>query len=314
MKYNNQLSKYLSKPGEKPEIMLKRNSAKDVPKKPKYRNLVISGGSIRGICHVGALQKLVDVGLIDLRHLKAIAGSSAGAMLGCLIVLGFTTEEIWEFLKSIDFSKLVNPNFMLFFKNCGIESGQVMYALMEDILHRKTGINKVTFRQLYETTKIKFIVVGSCLTTKETVYFDYLNTPDFSVSLAIRISISMPGFFVPVIIDGKKYVDGAILNNYAMNLFKDELDETIGILLYTGYETDYQYPEEFFMAIINLFMHNYYHERVKEYQNNTIYVTKHINEKSVFDFSLDQETKMKLYQAGVSATVDFLKLHHPSFV
>ena len=38
--------------------------------------------------------------------------------------------------------------------------------------------------------------------------------------MAIRISISMPGFFTPVTIDNKKYIDGAILDNYPINFFE----------------------------------------------------------------------------------------------
>lgn len=278
-----------------------------VSKKSKYKNLVLSGGSTRGICHVGAVQKLIDSELIDIKQLKSITGASAGALYGCFLVLGFNNEEIWQFLQLIDTKKLIKPDIFMFLKNCGIESGQIIYNLMEDILTKKTGIENITFKQLYNITKIQFTIVGSCLTTKEVVYYDHIKSPNFIVSIAIRISISMPGFFSPVIIDNKKYIDGAILNNYPMNLYKDKLDDTIGILLCTDYNTDYKYPEEFFMAVVNLFMYHYYNEHADEYKNNTIYIKREDDGQSRFDFDLDLETKIKYYNIGYQAVEEFIR-------
>ncbi len=69
-----------------------------------------------------------------------------------------------------------------------------------------------------------------------------------------------------------------------------------GILVCSEYNTDYQYPEDFFMAIINLFMFHYYNEKADEYKNNTIYITKEVSDQSIFNFNLDQDTKLKIIQ------------------
>ena len=55
--------------------------------KPIYKHLVISGGSVRAISHVGALHCLIEKGYIDLKQLKSIAGTSAGALFGCLLTI-----------------------------------------------------------------------------------------------------------------------------------------------------------------------------------------------------------------------------------
>lgn len=287
----------------------------NIPEKIRtYKHLVISGGSIRAVSQVGALQKLIDEKIIDIKEIKSIAGASAGSLFGSLIVLGFTCEQIWEFLLALDLKKLVKPDLFLFFKKCGVETGQIIYDLIEEIFAKKTGIKNITFKQLYEITQIHFIVVGSCLTTKVSVYYDYKNTPDFKVSLAVRISIGMPGFFVPVIIDGHKYVDGAILNNYPMNIFKDKMDETIGILICNEYNTDYKYPEEYFMAVMNLFMNNYFKETRTKYADNTVYIKKEVSNMNVFNFDLDNATKHKLYQAGITGAEEFIeRLHNKKY-
>jgi NTE family protein len=273
---------------------------------PKYHNLVLSGGSTRGIAHIGAVKKLVEANLIDLTKLKALACTSAGAFMGVLIVLGFTIDEIWSFIKLIDFRKLVSPNILLFLTQCGIETGQTLHNVIEDILNKKTGIANITFAQLYEITKITFTVVGSCLNTKEAIYYNHLNTPDFKVSLAIRISTSMPGFFIPVKIDGKTYIDGAVIDNYPIDLFHEELDKTIGILICTDYSTDYSYPEEFISSMMNLVLYLCYKRDYVKYKENTVYINKTVVNMSAFDFDIDMEKKQKIYESGIQAVEEFI--------
>lgn len=272
---------------------------------PVYQNLVLSGGSIKGISQIGAIKYLVDEKILDLTKIKAVAGSSAGCITAVLIVLGFTPDEIWDFIYQLDFKKLVNPNIGMFLEKCGIESGKIIYRLIEEILATKTGIKQINFKQLYEITKIHLTIVGSCLTTKETIYYDYRNTPSFSVSLALRISIGMPGFFTPVTINNKKYLDGAVMNNYPMNLFKDQLNKTLGILIYSNYDTNYRYPEEYFMAVFNLFMYNYYHKNIRKYSENTVLIKEVPNNLSIFSFNIDNKTKTQLFQSGIKAAQQF---------
>ena len=271
-----------------------------------YKNLVLSSGSVKGIAHIGAVQKLIDEKLLDLEKLNAVAGTSSGALLGLLIVLGFSIDEIWSFTQSVDFRKLVSPNIILFLTKCGVETGQIIYNIIEEVLIKKTGIKHINFRQLYEITKINYTIVGSCLTTKEAIYYNHKNTPNFKVSVAVRISIGIPGFFTPVVVDDKKYVDGGVIDEYPIDLFADEIDQTIGILICNNYDTDYEYPEQFFTAIVNLFLYVCYKNNYSKYKNNTIYVNKNMSKISVFDFDLDIETKNKIYQSGIAAVEDFL--------
>jgi NTE family protein len=228
-------------------------------------------------------------------------------MFGLFIVLGFNIDEIWDFIYCLDIRKLVNPDILMFLKKCGVETGKIIYNYIEEILTKKTNIKHINFRQLYEITKIHFIVVGSCLTTKEIVYYDYINKPNFKVSMAIRISIGMPGFFTPVIIDGNKYIDGGILNNYPMNLFMDKLEETIGIFTCDNHITTYKHPEEYFIAVINLFLYQYFEKIIERYPHNTIVINANIENVSTFNFNIDNEIKIKLFECGFEAASNFIK-------
>ena len=274
---------------------------------PKYKNLVLSGGSVRGISQIGAVKRLINEKLIDLKKLKSVAGTSAGSLFGMLIVLGLTIDEIWNFVCDLNMKDMVKPDFFMVLKKCGVENGQIIYNFIEKTLTDHTGIKHINFRQLYEITKIHFIVVGSCLTTKEIVYCDHINTPNFKVSMAIRISISIPGFFTPVEIGNNKYIDGAVLNNYPMNLFANRLDETIGVMVCNEFDTDYKCVEEYFVAIINLFLHHYYQKNANQYSENTIFIKKKFENINVFNFDVDNKIKKDLYDCGIEASDEFIK-------
>lgn len=276
---------------------------------PKYNNLVLSGGSVKAIAHIGAIKKLIDEKLIDLKKLKAVAGSSAGVLLGALIVMGFSIDEIWDFILNLDFKKLIKPEFLLFFKCGGIESGDTIRNLFEEILTKKTGIKQINFKQLYDITHIHFIVTASNLTEKKEIYYDYINTPDFVVSMAIRISISLPGLFVPVVIDNNTYIDGGVLNNYPMNLFQDKLDDTIGILICNDYTTKYKYIEEYIIATMNLFAYGHFRETQEKYQYNTVLIKQLPDNVFSFNFDINNKTKFELYKCGLISAEEFVSSH-----
>ena len=57
----------------------------------KY-NCIFGGGGVRGMCYVGALKALNELGI----ELNSIAGSSVGAVFASLLAAGYNDEEIKE--------------------------------------------------------------------------------------------------------------------------------------------------------------------------------------------------------------------------
>ena len=66
--------------------------------------------------------------------------------------------------------------------------------------------------------------------TKE-VHFNHETYPEMQVLKAIRISTSIPFFYEPVNFEENLYVDGGIDNNFPIEIFDENLDETLAILL-----------------------------------------------------------------------------------
>src|SRR6056297_1530301 len=58
--------------------------------------LVLSGGGVRGVAHIGAIKALGEFGIRP----SHIAGTSAGAIVGALYAGGCNWEEILDFFKT----------------------------------------------------------------------------------------------------------------------------------------------------------------------------------------------------------------------
>jgi predicted acylesterase/phospholipase RssA len=56
--------------------------------------LVLSGGGIRGVAHIGMLKVLEGHGLLD--DIELVVGTSAGSIIGAMFALGYTPDEMWE--------------------------------------------------------------------------------------------------------------------------------------------------------------------------------------------------------------------------
>lgn len=65
-------------------------------------DLVLGGGGVRGAAHVGAVTALADRGM----EVHRVAGASAGAMAGALLVAGATPAELRRHLEDVDFRGL----------------------------------------------------------------------------------------------------------------------------------------------------------------------------------------------------------------
>lgn len=168
--------------------------------------LVLSGGGIRGVAHIGAIKALSEYHI----HPEVVSGSSAGAVVGALYCMGYSPEQMFEFftltplfrLNKFAFSKpgfidtdKFYPDFKKYFKNDRFEDLE---------------------KQLFVTT------VDLC----------HGNIRVFSSGKLIRpllASSAFPGLFSPVSIDNVLFGDGGILDNFPTSPIKEACDRIVGI-------------------------------------------------------------------------------------
>ena len=186
--------------------------------------LVIGGGSIKTIASLGALYVLQEKGILD--NIKKFAGTSAGAVIVTLLVLGYTPNEINESI----FSKIGNYTNDSFYKipinmicNYGLHTGNNMIKFLEGFFEKKGFKKDITFKELYDIVPKILVITGTSLSTRDTLFFNYQTTPDMSIIKALRITSSIPLYFTSVthLHKGKnhKMCDGGILLNFPLYYF-----------------------------------------------------------------------------------------------
>lgn len=159
--------------------------------------LCLSGGGLRGVAQIGVIKALEEREI----KIEAISGTSVGAVIGAFYAKGFTSSEMMEVVQSQDFfsrssfklsrKSLFNPKMLtnLFAK-----------YLKDDSFDSLKIPLTVTAIDIYEG-KIKYFTSGSL--------FDKL-----------AASAAMPFIFPPVVIDGKPFCDGGLLNNLPIEPLK----------------------------------------------------------------------------------------------
>ncbi|MBZ4687157.1 MAG: hypothetical protein PWQ96_2380 [Clostridia bacterium] len=177
-----------------------------VKKTPKV-GLVLSAGSSRGFAHLGVLKVLKDAGI----PIDVIAGTSIGSVFGALYASGSDIDlliKMTEHLKQQQYMDVSVPRW-----------GLIKGKKIEELLKLLT--KGLTFEEL----NIPLYVVAVDIENGEEVVFS-----KGPVYQAVRASISIPGIFEPQRINGKLYVDGAVLNTLPINLVKEHgVDITIAV-------------------------------------------------------------------------------------
>lgn len=171
--------------------------------------LVLGGGGARAYAHLGILKVLEEEDIpIDM-----IAGTSMGAFLGALHVLGKTTEEILE-LSRASWKKLASPMNWTFPRVSFIKAKRI-----RQIVHNIFG------DVLIEDLPVPFFCVAGDLVSGQEVVMGQGKLYE-----AILASGALPAFFSPVAINEMHLVDGGVVNNVPGDVLKKQgIDMVIAV-------------------------------------------------------------------------------------
>lgn len=203
--------------------------------------LVLGGGGARGAAHIGVLRELERLRV----PIDAIAGTSMGAIVGGLYASGMTPDELEELVLSLDWydafqdtsrredltyrRKQDNVEFPVNFE-MGLSDGRL--RLPRGLVHgQKLGL---ILRELtldtahiddFDDLPTPFRAVASNLETGES---QVIRKGD--LTLAMRASMSAPGIFSPVVVDGNALVDGGLAGNVPVHAIREmEVDIIIAV-------------------------------------------------------------------------------------
>ncbi len=193
--------------------------------------LVLGGGGARGAAHIGVLKELERQRI----PVDAIAGTSMGAIVGGLYATGMSATELEALVSSLDWAAALTDqplredlsfrrkqdereypiDFELGVRGTelllpqGVIQGQTL-----DLLLRELTLN-VSHIDDFDRLPIPFRAIASDIERGEPWVMG-----KGDLATAIRASMSVPGVFAPVEIDGRILVDGGIVGNLPVDVMQ----------------------------------------------------------------------------------------------
>jgi len=193
--------------------------------------LVLAGGGARGIAHIGVIRYLEEQGI----KIDAVAGTSMGSIIAALYASGLNADQMEEVALNLDWAKAFNdktPRDQLPYREkeqdfefligaklrykdgtfnlpAGLIEGQNLNFILHDIVSHVSHIRD------FDQLPIPYRAVAADVVTGDPVV---LAKGDLAV--AMRASMSLPGIYSPVELDGKLLVDGGIANNLPVDVVK----------------------------------------------------------------------------------------------
>ncbi|MBT8068399.1 MAG: patatin-like phospholipase family protein [Gammaproteobacteria bacterium] len=194
--------------------------------------LVLGGGGARGAAHIGVLKELERMRV----PIDVITGTSMGAIVGGLYASGMTAAELEELVGSLDWAGALSDKPER--KDLSFRRKQDDAEYPIDIELGVRGTDLVLPKGVIQGQKLDLLLRELTIKTSHIENFDDLPIPFRAIASdiergeayvigsgdlarAIRASMSVPGAFSPVRIDGRLLVDGGIVGNLAVDVIQD---------------------------------------------------------------------------------------------
>jgi len=176
--------------------------------------LVLSGGGINGLAHVGCLAGL---GIDDvLAGVDTVVGTSAGSLVAAIFCLGLDMREVFRTLYAMDRRRLGSTANALetVVASFGLDDGRGLETLIRTFVPPA-----LTFADLLRDRGKTLLITATRLNDGAPVVFGP-KTPhaDVPIALAVRMSCSIPLVFAAVRYRGALYVDGSVLDNFPIGV------------------------------------------------------------------------------------------------
>jgi predicted acylesterase/phospholipase RssA len=199
---------------------------------PRYDTLILSGNSTNAIVTLGALQYLMDRG--HIKDIKNYIGTSSGAILSLLLLIGYQPIELLTYL-CIEkvYKKIVQFNISnMLLMGKPLMSFEPIKNSLEQLIIEKIGYMPTmqSVERLHEGRDKKLVFTTYNLTDDRREYISSETYPDLPVIHGIRMSSNFPLVFEPYIYDDKAYLDGGIVDNFAIEYGERVGSKCLGVI------------------------------------------------------------------------------------
>lgn len=285
----------------------------------KDKELIVSSGGNKGIALLGALNEFSKI--FPLNNFKYLTGCSIGAIIVLLLNIGYKIEELCEILFKINFNDFQECKLINLIEKCGLDEGIKFTNFLKAIILNKNFSANITFNELFNlTNKILTICVVN-ITSGKTEYHNYINTPNLSILLSIRMSANIPILFSPILYNNNYYVDGALLDPFP--IYYNKNTSKYGFWLFDDYEFkfvnnsnisfvnnlngSFSYIESLSRIIHINYIKEYYKDITKSIPKNIIIIDFENKNLKSDEFDIKLEDKVKMFNIGTFKTINYLK-------
>ena len=189
------------------------------PPLPDRIALVLGGGGLKGFAHIGVLRALHERGVRP----ALVAGTSIGSLIAAAYAGGMPFDEMERralaltkrHLFRIDHLHMVTRRML----SPSLYLAGPLQTLVREIVPAKT------FREL----EIPLLVNTVDLERGSQVIWGLPGLQDVPVADAVYASCALPGFFPPLVIEGRTCVDGGVMDNLPIEIAVQQMDAVIGV-------------------------------------------------------------------------------------
>ncbi len=188
--------------------------------RPARTALVLSGGGVKGLAHIGLLRVLDSLGVRP----DLVVGTSIGAIVGALYASGYTAREIESLARNLPVAEIVRPfrvttphpwdrRIPILFMVKGRKGFEFQTGVVDETqpnarLNAAMLRGNLLARGRFDRLPIPFLAVATDLRDRSTVVLD-----GGDLARAVRASSAIPLVFPPVIVGGAVLVDGGLSAN-----------------------------------------------------------------------------------------------------
>jgi len=227
---------------------------------------VFQGGGVKGLALAGALLGFAEGKDVAITEWVNVAGTSAGAIIAAYLATGHSPADVEQLLRRLPFKQFqdwgrggkVIGGAINLVRRHGLAHGEYFRTWFDNEIGHKTFASVRREQNATDkagdpyrlrlvatdVTQRKMLVLPADLSgyrlpgTKHPIVPD-----DFPIASAVRMSMSMPYFFEPVVLESVEtgvlcaIVDGAVLSNFPVWLFDASHDvgrPTFGFHLVSG--------------------------------------------------------------------------------
>lgn len=164
-----------------------RRDGEPEPSRPVI-GLALGGGGARGLCHIGVVRVLEEIGL----GVDVVSGTSMGGLIGAFIAAGYSAEQMAEIAMDLRWAKLIDWSPL---------SGRLLN--IKGFERWLSDVLPATFEEL----EMPLVLTATDITDGRIHY-----SQSGDLITALRATTAYPGAVEPVSLGGARLVDGGLLN------------------------------------------------------------------------------------------------------